>query len=154
MRPFTARSNPDLPGDNVAFSRRRLDEIAPALETGYWEPVAHPVLEARGVTLWHTPELVVGMGRSAGFAAFARQRLEHGRRYGHQRGEHFSRARNMVGVLGAPAVPAVMTLRVLQQVFGKGRFRARAIASLPAIVAYNVIWAYAEARGHLDMLRR
>jgi hypothetical protein len=79
--------------------------------------------------------------------------LEHGRRYGHQRGANFSRARNAIGVLAAPAVPFLMTMRVLQQVFGKGRFRIRAIVSLPAIVAYNATWAYAEARGHLDMLR-
>lgn len=152
MRPFAARPNPDLPGDNVAFRRSRLEEIAASLRDGYWEPVAHPELERRGVTLWHTPELVVRMGRSAGFAAFARQRLRHGRRYGHQRGANFSRPRNLVGVLGAPAVPLVMTARVLLQVFSKGRFRARAVASLPAIVAYNMVWAYAEARGHADIL--
>jgi hypothetical protein len=153
MRPFAARSNVDLPGDNVAFLRSRLDQIEPALATGYWEPVAHPELARLGVTLWHSPELVVQMGRSAGFTAFVRQRLEHGRRYGHQRGANFSRARNAIGVLAAPAVPFLMTMRVLQQVFGKGRFRMRAIVSLPAIVAYNATWAYAEARGHLDMLR-
>lgn len=152
MRPFDARPNRDLPGDNVAFRRRRLEEIAPALRDGYWEPVAHPELERLGVTLWHSPELVVRMGRSAGFAAFARQRLAHGRRYGHQRGVHFSRARNLIGVLAAPAVPVVMTARVLREVFGKGRYRARAVASLPAILAYNAAWAYAEARGHVDIL--
>ena len=154
MRPFTARSNPDLPGDNVAFRKARLEEIGEALATGYWEPVAHPELERRGVELWHSPELVVRMGRSAGFAAFARQRLEHGRRYGHQRGEHFTPARNAVGILASPAVPFLMTLRVLRQVFAKGRYRGRAVAALPTIVAYNAVWAYAEARGHLDMLRR
>jgi hypothetical protein len=154
MRPFTAGKAPDLPGDNVAFSRARLEEIAPALETGYWEPVAHPELERRGVTLWQSPELVVGMGRSAGFGAFASQRLEHGRRYGHQRGERFSRMRNLIGVAAAPAVPALMTLRVVQQVFAKRRYRGRVVLALPAIVAYNVVWAYAEARGHFDMLRR
>ena len=58
--------------------------------------------------------------------AFARQRLAHGRRYGHQRGVHFSRSRNLVGVVAAPLVPVLMTLRVLRQVFGKGRYRGRA----------------------------
>src|SRR5205814_1799351 len=62
MRPFGAGPAPDLPGDNVAFSRARLVEIADALETGYWEPVAHPQLQRRGVTLWQSPELVVAMG--------------------------------------------------------------------------------------------
>jgi hypothetical protein len=154
MRPFTAHPNPDLPGDNVVFSRQRLEEIGPALETGYWEPVAHPALERNGVALWQSPELVVHMGRSAGFAAFVHQRLEHGRRYGHQRGVNFSPARNLIGVVAAPVVPFLMTLRVMRRIFAKGRFRTQAILALPAIFAFNVTWAYAEARGHLDMLRR
>jgi hypothetical protein len=154
MRPFPAHVNPDLPGDNVVFSKRRLDEIAPALETGYWEVIAHPALETNGVILWHSPTLVVRMGRSAGFAAFCRQRTAHGRLYGHQRGVHFSRMRNAIGVVASPAVPALMTARVLAQVFSKRRFRMRALLALPAIVAYNVVWAYAEALGHLDMLQR
>jgi hypothetical protein len=114
----------------------------------------HPVLRRDGVVLWRTPEVVVRQGRSAGFGAFARQRLEHGRRYGHQRGEHFSRSRNLIGVAAAPLVPFLMTARVLQQVWAKGRFRRQAAVALPLILASNSVWAYAEARGHLDMLLR
>ena len=47
-----------------------------------------------------------------------------------------------------------MTLRVLRQVMDKGRFRRRAFLALPIIFGFNVVWAYAEARGHADMLRR
>jgi hypothetical protein len=154
MRPFPAADDEDLAGDNVAFKRALLERHREHLSTGYWEPVLHPVLRKDGVELWHTPDVVVRQGRSAGFGAFARQRLEHGRRYGHQRGEHFGRARNLVGVLAAPLVPFLMTLRVLRRVWTKRRHRARAVASLPLMFAFNAIWAYAEARGHLDMLAR
>ncbi len=154
MRPFRPSDDVDLAGDNVAFKRDLLERHHEDLRTGYWEPVLHPVLRREGVVLWHTPEVVVRQGRSAGFTAFARQRLEHGRRYGHQRGEHFSRIRNLIGVLAAPIVPFLMTLRVLRQVMDKGRFRRRAFLALPIIFAFNVVWAYAEARGHADMLRR
>lgn len=153
MRPFAAGANLDLPGDNAAFSRRRLLQVAEALRDGYWEPVTHPALERRGVVLWHTPEVVVRMGPSAGFAAFCRQRLAHGRRYGHQRGVRFSRARNLLGVGAAPLVPALMTLRVAREVFARGRFRGRLVAALPVVVAYNAVWAWAEALGHLDVVR-
>jgi len=154
MRPFAASDDVDLAGDNVAFKRDLLERQREDLTTGYWEPVLHPVLRRDGVVLWHTPEVVVRQGRSAGFAAFARQRLEHGRRYGHQRGEHFSAARNLIGVTAAPLVPLLMTVRVLQQVWAKRRFRRQAMVALPLIFASNAVWAYAEARGHLDMLRR
>jgi len=153
MRPFAAGPHTDLAGDNAAFARARLVEIAEALHTGYWEAVAHPALERLSVELWRTPEVVVRMGRSAGFAAFCRQRTEHGRRYGHQRGTHFSSARNLVGVAAAPVVPLLMTFRAGHEVWSRRRYRTRFVAALPFVVAYNAVWAWAEARGHLDVVR-
>ena len=153
LPPFPADARVEPAGDNAAYKRALLERIAESYRDGFWEPVSHRRLEQEGVELRRDPRLLVRQGRSAGFAAFARQRLEHGRRYGHQRGAGFSRARNAIGVLGAPAVPALMTLRVLRQVFSKRRFRLRALLVLPQIVAHNAVWAYAEARGHLDMLR-
>ena len=154
MPPFQASDNVELAGDNAAYKRALLEGIRETYREGFWEPVSHRRLAKDGVRLWHDPSLLVRQGRSAGFAAFARQRLAHGRLYGHQRGVHFSRARNLVGVIAAPLVPGLMTLRVLRQVFGKGRHRARALVALPVILAYNAVWAYAEARGHADLLRR
>ena len=153
MPPFEATGNVELAGDNAAYERSLLEGIAETYRDGFWEPVSHRRLAADGVTLWHDPSLVVRQGRSAGFGAFARQRLAHGRRYGHQRGVHYSRSRNLVGVIAAPLVPVLMTFRVLRQVFGKGRYRGRALLALPVIVAFNVVWAYAEALGHADMFR-
>jgi hypothetical protein len=154
MPPFEASDNVELAGDNAAYKRRLLEGIRETYRDGFWEPVSHRRLAEDGVRLWHDPSLLVRQGRSAGFAAFARQRLAHGRLYGRQRGIHFSRARNLVGVVAAPLVPFLMTLRVLRQVFGKGRHRGRALLALPVILAYNTVWAYAEARGHADLLRR
>ena len=154
MPPFEAGDNVELAGDNAAYKRALLEGIRETYREGFWEPVSHRRLAEDGVRLWHDPSLLVRQGRSAGFAAFARQRLAHGRLYGHQRGVHFSRARNLVGVIAAPVVPGLMTLRVLRQVFGKGRYRGRALLALPVILAYNTVWAYAEARGHADLLRR
>jgi hypothetical protein len=154
MRPFRPSDDVDLAGDNVAFKRDLLERHHEQLRTGYWEPVLHPALRKDGVVLWHTPEVVVRQGRSAGFGAFAHQRLEHGRRYGHQRGEHFTAGRNVVGALASPVVPFLMTARALRRVMSKGRYRRQAFLSLPIIFAFNAVWAYAEARGHIDTLRK
>jgi hypothetical protein len=152
MPPFSPTDRDDLPGDNASYKRALLVEETEALSTGFWEPVIHPVLKRRGVTLWHTPGMLVRQGRSSGFAAFARQRLEHGRRYGHQRGAGFTRARNAIGFLASPLVPFLMTARLMRHVFTKKRHRARVLAALPLVFALNAVWAYAEARGHLDMV--
>jgi hypothetical protein len=47
-----------------------------------------------------------------------------------------------------------MTARVLREVFSRGRYRLRALAVLPLIFGFNLVWAAAEAAGHLDMVRR
>jgi hypothetical protein len=47
-----------------------------------------------------------------------------------------------------------MTFRVVREVFGKRRYRGRALVALPVVFFFNLVWAAAEARGHLDILTR
>jgi hypothetical protein len=152
MLPFERRDTVDLPGDNAAYRRERLEEVRDTFRDGFWEPHVHRALADRGVRLPQSPELVVRQGRSAGFGAFAAQRRQHGRAFGRQRGAAFSAAGNLAAVARSPLVPLLMTLRVVRLVFGKRRARLRLAVALPALVAFNVIWAASEARGHLDVL--
>jgi hypothetical protein len=153
MLPFDGHECMDLPGDNASYKRALLERTRGSWADGFWEPVVHRELAADKVELWHAPELVVRQGRSAGTKAFVDQRLRHGRAHGRQRGAHFSRLRNLAGVLGAPLVPPLLTLRMMRQVFGRGRHRTRAVLALPLIVLFNLAWALGEARGHLDLVR-
>jgi len=152
LRPFPGRENLDLPGDNAAYNRRLLESVRDSFQHGFWEPFVHSELAKDGVVHWQAPELVVYQGRSAGSRAFAAQRLAHGRQYGRDRGKTWSSARRVVGVLTSPFVPSLMSWRVLRLVFGKRRYRARAVATLPIIFWFNLVWAYAEARGYVDLL--
>ena len=153
LRPFEERETPDIPGDNAAYRRVRLETVRDTYRDGFWEPDVHRALASRGVALRQTPKLVVHQGRSAGFSAFAAQRLRHGRAYGQQRGVRFSTARNVVGVVASPLVPILMSYRVVRLVLRKRRYRARLAIALPAVLAFNSLWALAEARGYLDILR-
>ena len=154
MPPFSARASDDLPGDNAAYVRARLERVRETYRDGFWEPVVHRRLASEGAVLWQSPELLVRQGRSAGFAAFFRQRLEHGRHHGHERGADAGTAGNLARALAAPLVPLVLTLRVASLVFGKRRHRARFVASLPLVVAFNLAWGLAEGLGHADLLGR
>lgn len=154
MLPFAERETADLPGDNAAYTRAALDAARDVYRDGFWEPDVNRALAAAGMRLVHSPDLVVAQGRSAGFRAFMRQRLVHGRAYGRQRGARFSTGRNVAGVLLAPLVPLVLLARTWRQVFGRRRHRARLLACTPILVAYDVAWAAGEAAGHLDSLRR
>jgi hypothetical protein len=149
MLPFEGHGCLDIPGDNASYKRDLLERTRVAWRDGFWEPVVHRQLAADDVELWHAPELVVRQGRSAGTAAFVRQRLRHGCAHGLQRGVHFGRLRNLAGVLGAPLVPALLTVRILRQVWTRRRHRFHAVLALPLIVLFNVAWAVGEAQGHL-----
>ena len=154
MLPFAARESADLPGDNAAYVRARLETVRELYRDGFWEPEVHRRLAADGVALWQVPELVVAQGRSAGFSAFVGQRVRHGRSHGRQRGRHAGRAHNLARMLASPVVPFVMTLRVVRLVLDKRRHRGRLLAALPFVFAFNVAWALAEGLGHGDELRR
>jgi hypothetical protein len=151
MRPFAARENVDIPGDNAAYRVSALERVRDDYRDGFWENVVDRRLAAAGVIPWHTPDVVVSMGRSSGFLAFARQRTAHGRLYGRQRGEQFGRGRNLVGMLAAPLVPFLMTLRVYRELASRRRVGARTLLALPVVFTFNLVWAIAEARGHADM---
>lgn len=153
MRPFPEHETADLPGDNCAYRRDALDRAHDVFRDGFWEPVVNRRLADEGMVLRHSPALVVYQGRSAGWRAFARQRLVHGRAHGGQRGATFSPLRNVLGVLGAPAVPFLLTARVLVEVSRRRRARLRAALALPHMALFNVAWAIGEARGHLAALR-
>jgi hypothetical protein len=153
MLPFPARESLDLPGDNAAYKRAALERVAGVYRHGFWEPFVHRRLAQDGVVHWQDPGLVVRMTHSAGVAAFAKQRRSHGRQYGRDRGAGFSKSRRVVGILAAPAVPFLMTARLYRGILARRRYRLRAVAVLPLILWFNLTWAFAEARGYLDLLR-
>ena len=147
------RETADLPGDNAVYTRAALAATRHVYRDGFWEPEVNRALREQGYRLLHSPELVVYQGRSAGFGAFMRQRLVHGRKYGRQRGVRFSTARNLAGVPAAVVVPVVLMARTFREVFSRRRLRLRLVAATPLLLAYDIAWAVGEAAGHLDSLR-
>jgi hypothetical protein len=153
MLPFPARETGDFPGDNAVYRRHALAATHDVYRDGFWELEVNRALRDKGYRLWHSPELVVYQARSAGFRAFVRQRLVHGRIYGRQRGAGFSAARNVAGIPLAVVVPFLLLARTFREVFSRGRLRLRLIAATPLLLAYDVAWAAGEAVGHVDSLR-
>lgn len=154
MLPFPPTASLDLAGDNAGYRRALLDEVADSWADGFWEPDVHRALAARGADLRHDPAVVVRMGPSAGFGAFVRQRLAHGRVFGRTRGSGAPAATNVVRIGLAALVPLVLLARTARQVFGRRRLRGRLLGSLPVLLVFDLAWAAGEALGHLDAVRR
>jgi hypothetical protein len=152
MLPFARRENPEIPGDNCAYRRELLERSRDVYRDAFCEPEVNRVLREQGIALWHDPSVVVFQGRSAGFAAFFRQRLVHGRAYGRQRSSRFSRMRTALGPELAVVVPFLLVARTARDVFSRRRCRTRLLLALPFLLAFDVAWAIGEARGHIDAL--
>lgn len=153
MLPFEPHPCLDLPGDNAGYRRAALTRTRDVWRDGFWEPEVHRAVHEQGGTLRHEPALVVRQGRSAGFWEFLAQRLRHGREYGRARGRRSSSGRNLAGVAGAAVVPVVLVARTGREVFRRRRYRARLLAALPILLAYDLAWAAGEALGHAAALR-
>ena len=67
MLPFPARETVDFPGDNAVYRRDALAATRDVYRDGFWELEVNRALRDKGYRLWHSPELVVYQGRSAGF---------------------------------------------------------------------------------------
>ena len=143
----------ELPGDNAGYRRESLERTRELFRDGFVEPFVNRRLAEAGATLRHEPRVVVYQGRSAGAAAFVRQRLEHGREYGRRRGAGAGAAANLASAAASPVVPLVLTARLLRRLHRKGRFRRPLLVSLPLVLVFNAAWAAGEAAGRLDSLR-
>lgn len=153
MLPFDEHECLELPGDNAVYDRALLDAVSDSWNDGFWEPDVHRALATQGARLVHDPKVVVHMGRSAGFSSFLRQRWNHGRAHGSQRGAHLSRGANLIRIAASPLVPVVMLLRVARELGRRRKSRLSLFPLLPILASFDIAWALGEARGHMDAIR-
>jgi hypothetical protein len=151
--PFDRHECLELPGDNAAYRRALLDQVALEWADGFLEPSVHRALDALGARLVHDPRIVVRMGRSAGARAFVHQRWAHGREHAERVGRDAPRSANLVRVAASPIVPFLLLARTAREVIRRRRLRGSLVASLPLLLVYDVAWAAGEAAGYLDAVR-
>lgn len=148
-RDTAAGGVPLLTGANVAYARAVTADVAAWMRSGDWENVVHARLAARGCTLRFDAAARVAQNRSYGFAAFCRDRYEHGRDYARTRlaEERRGTAARAAMLATIPALPLLLTSRVAR---AAARVRPRAfLRALPATFAFLTAWSVGEAIGYL-----
>jgi hypothetical protein len=153
MLPFPKSAEREVPGDNAAYDRRTLEGYVDLYRDGFWEPFVHRAMKADGHVLEVRPELVVRQVATISLVGFSRQRFLHGREHGRRRSEGRTSRSVLVGILGTPAVPVVMTGRVVSTVLAKRRHRLALVLSLPTLIWFHMCWASGELTGRLDHVR-
>jgi GT2 family glycosyltransferase len=137
---------PLITGANVAYGRAWVAEIAQWMIEGAWENVVHDRLAARQARFEFVPAAQVRHQHRYRFAAFCRDRFEHGRDYARDRLQERGSNR-WVRALLTPALAPVLFRRVM--VASAGESPAAFWKASPFTFAFLSAWAAGEAAGNL-----
>ncbi|MBA2462456.1 MAG: glycosyltransferase [Actinobacteria bacterium] len=147
MEPAPAGAVDDLPGMNVSYDRRALQEIDDLLHEGRWESWLHARLHERGYVLWCDPGAVLDHAKDFGFREFLSQRYHYSRSYAGMRNAELGRKR-LLYALGSPLILPLMYWRIARNVLVRRRHRRELALATPLILVYMGVWAAGEALGY------
>jgi hypothetical protein len=133
---------------NVTYRREVLEKIRPVWAESFDEPRVHGALTANGGTLWITPALAVDQQRSIALGAAIRERFYFGRLYGSLRAATISPGKRLLLMAASPLLPWVLVGRVLAMVLEKRRYIGPALAALPYMLLFAVVWVCGEFVGY------
>lgn len=138
-----------LSGGNLSYKRWALDLCSDLIEAGAWEPVVNERLRRHGHQLYRAGRAIVQYRNSLNGKDFLRQRFHYGRWYAAVRGESDGRLRRIIYAGFCPLLPFLLTVRLGQVAFGRGRHRGAFLRALPWILFYQSAWAVGEFCGYL-----
>jgi hypothetical protein len=149
MPPLAEGPTNALTDCNVTYRREVLEKIRAVWEERFDEPPVHGALTASGGTLWMSPGLLTFQQRTFTLGPAIRERYDFGRLYGSLRAAAISPGKRLLLIVASPLLPFVLTGRVLASVFAKRRHIGAAIAALPYMLLFAVVWACGELAGYL-----
>lgn len=149
MLPFIQKEVDDFAGDNASYKRQALNQCEEERKDGFWEPFVHARIKQFGGKLVLTPEVLVYHVTSFGFAAFVKNRFQHGRQFGLSRAEALTPLRRTFYILFSFLIPVLLLRRVAGDVFSRKRNRRIFILSSPVSFVFFASWAVGELSGYL-----
>ena len=147
MEPVPAGEVAALPGMNVSYDRRALEEIDELLREGRWETWLHAHLRRRGFGLWAEPRATIEHAKDFDLREFLSQRYHYSRSYAGMRNPELGRKR-LLYALGSPTLVPVIYARIARNVLRRRRHRRELLAATPLILLYTLVWCGGEAVGY------
>jgi len=149
MRPLAEGPVAELPGNNISVKRWVLERGKEFVAPQFWKTYWCRRLQAEGISLCSAPSIVVYYRKSFRLIPYLLHRFHNGRCFAGMRLRELSRARRALYVVAAPALPVVLTTRMLRKTLGKRRHLAELVLSLPISLLANLSWALGELCGYL-----
>ncbi len=136
----------DIPGDSAAYRRDAVVAFPDLLTEGFWEVEFHRRFGDQGDKLAYHSRALATFHPARGFFAAVVLRFRHGREHGINRVvKHRHNALQLV--LLAPAVPLVLTARVVRRALATPGHRVLVARALAGVLGINAAWAVGEAVG-------
>jgi hypothetical protein len=149
-RPVAAGEVEYVSDVNVSYKREALNSIREVWGEAYHETTAHWAMRARGETLYLDPRLVVYQNRpTITWREAYRERIEWGRVFAETRVAAVGFGRRLLYAAGAPALPALLMLRVLKHMLRQRRAPWRIIQTAPIAGMLLTGWALGELIGYV-----
>ncbi|HEX8968679.1 MAG TPA: glycosyltransferase [Chloroflexota bacterium] len=149
LPPLAAGETDHLLGNNVGFRRDALEQAGVMGVPQFWKTFAVWALAAHGERCWTDPRQVVGHVRSVTSGDFTIGRYWHGRCFGANRSDHTSWRTRLVRAATCPALPVLLTARLVRDVHPNRAYRRLLWQSLPFVLLYHAAWALGELDGYV-----
>jgi hypothetical protein len=135
---------------NVSYKRDALQAVRSVWQKMFHEPAVNFALRQRGCKLGLSPDLVVYQSREdLRLSDALRERWVWGRSYAAARSAQVSAGRRMLYAALAPALPAVLLLRMGANVASKKRCIGAFLKALPLTALLTVSWSSGECAGYI-----
>jgi len=141
----------EIPTCCLAVKRWALERFGPFRPDGYCSDTAFNwKLGRSGFAPRFDPAIRVAQIYEPTLSFFVRKQLMHGRAFARMRvaEEGFSTPRRLAYAALSPALPVILSWRLLWRVLARGVYRARLLASAPLVFAGLCLWSLGELVGY------
>jgi hypothetical protein len=149
MLPLTNGPTTEVPGNNLSFKRRALEEGKEFTGDGFWKTYWCRSLQKKGIELELRPSMIVYYKRTFELLPFLVRRFHHGRCFAGMRVRRASLLTRAAYAAGSILLPFVFLWRTFSRVVSKRRYLTRFCLSLPIIALADVSWSVGECSGYL-----
>ncbi len=149
LPPLPAGRTAETTGNNVAYRR----EVLPgcAVDEELWKAFLNWELQAKNISFWAAPGMLVYHQKPFKFGHFVVQRYHYGRCFAAERVSRFnlSLGRRLFHLASVPALPVLQLKRLAEAVWPKQAYRGQFLVSLPYLLLFSCAWAWGEGWGYL-----
>lgn len=137
-----------LNGVNIAYDREKLLAVGEALDGGYWEVVAHPLLLRSGA-FRSVPGMIVRHAGPFDFGFYLSQRSLLSRVWGAGQRERVPFAKRAFYLIAAPLFPFLLLLRIVGRVRASGAWTGELVKAMPQLFLIALAYVWGEWCGYL-----